>query len=144
MMSPLEYLFVMMMKTQNPDPDSLAKVEPASGVAVVDRNQIVVNKEGRIEMRTILMQSQDSSEDTLEAPLRITKQWEPMFKIGAPLAIRIDESGQTYNARVSRIVTVRDDEGETTQVIARMSGTEAALQPGLTATAIMAQPQKFN
>lgn len=144
MMSPLEYLFLMMMKTQNPDPDSLSQVEPASGEAVIDHNQVIVNKDGRIEMRTILMQSQDSSEDNLEAPLRITKQWEPMFKIGAPLTIKIDESGQTYNARVSRIVTVRDEGGETMQVIARMSRAETALQPGQTATAIMTQPQTFN
>lgn len=138
MMSPLEYLFVMMMKTNNPDANSLSNIEPTSGEAVAeDHNPIVINKNGHIEMRTILMQSEDPAQEILEVPLRITKDWVPMFKIGAPVSLRVDENGKTYNAKVDRIVTVKDGSGETVQAIAALARADAALKPGQTATAVL-------
>lgn len=138
MMSPLEYLFVMMMRTNNPDPDALNRVEPANGAAsIMTTEPVTVNKSGRLEMRTILMEAHDPSADKLEAPLRITSQWEPMFKIGAPLEIKLDDTGKSYNATISRIEKIRDENGETIQVIATMGKPDVTLQPGLTATATM-------
>jgi hypothetical protein len=136
MMSPLDYLFLMMMKTKQPDPDAMSKVEPSSG-EIVDSKNIVVAKNGSLEMRTILMEPRNAMSEKLEAPLRITSQWEPMFKIGAPITVKMDQSGQIYTAKVARIETTRDDSGETIQVIAELDKGEAALQPGLTATATM-------
>ncbi|MDB5491234.1 MAG: hypothetical protein JWO78_1083 [Micavibrio sp.] len=137
MMSPLEYLFVMMMRTNNPDADSLNRVEPALGSALMPTEPVKIDKTGRLEMRTILMEAHDPTIDKLEAPLRITPQWEPMFKIGNPLEIKIDDSGKSYNATISRIEKIRDENGESIQVIATMGKPDAVLQPGLTATATM-------
>lgn len=137
MMSPLEYLFVMMMRTNHPDGEALNKVEPATGSAVIHSEPVTINKAGRLEMRTILMEAHDPAAEKLEAPLRITSQWEPMFKIGSPLEIKIDDSGKSYNATVSRIEKIRDEDGESIQVIATMGKPDALLQPGLTATATM-------
>jgi hypothetical protein len=144
MMSPLEYLFVMMMRTNHPDGDALNNVEPATGNAVVEIDPVTVNKTGRLEMRTILMEAHDPTAEKLEAPMRITSQWEPMFKIGSPLEIRIDDTGKSYNATISRIEKIRDESGESIQVIATMGKPDTVLQPGLTATATMKPPTIAN
>ena len=137
MMSPLEYLFVMMMRTNHPDGDALNQVEPAMGSAVMPTEPVRIDKTGRLEMRTILMEAHDPTTDQLEAPLRITSQWEPMFKIGSPLEIKVDHSDRSYNATITRIEKIRDEDGESIQVIATMGKPDAMLQPGLTATATM-------
>lgn len=137
MMSPLEYLFVMMMRTNNPDGDTLNKVEPAVGTAVTEADPVAINKTGRLEMRTILMEAHDPTSEKLEAPIRITSQWEPMFRIGAPMDVKLDDNGKSYNATISRIEKIRDENGESIQVIATMGKSDAVLQPGQTATATM-------
>lgn len=144
MMSPLEYLFVMMMRANHPDPETMNQVEPASGQASVSRDPLMINKGGHIEMRTILMEPRDATAEKLEAPLRIMPQWEPMFKIGSPIAITIDESGKTYNAKVSRIETIKDESGQSMQVIAEMTKSDVALQPGQTATAMITSAMPNN
>lgn len=137
MMSPLEYLFVMMMKTGHPDAEALNRVEPASGEVQADTRAMVVNKSGRVEMRTILMEPRDSASEKFELPMRITADWEPLFKIGAPVAVVMDKSGKHYPAHISRIETIRDENGQSIQAIAQMAGADAALQPGMMATATL-------
>ena len=125
------------MRTNHPDGETLNRVEPATGSAVLATEPVTIDKTGRLEMRTILMEAYDPTTEKLEAPLRITSQWEPMFKIGNPLEIKVDDSGKSYNATITRIEKIRDEDGESIQVIATMGKPDAVLQPGLTATATM-------
>lgn len=139
MMSPLEYLFFAMMSSQNPDPSVLTgmnNMEPASG-KMAAHNALVVEQNGFFEMRTILMEPHNDMEEKLEAPMRITPEWIPAFKIGAPVSITIDATSKTYDARIARIESITDNTGMTIQVIAEMNRPVAELQPGMTALATM-------
>ncbi len=139
MMSPLEYLFFAMMSSQNPDPAMLTgmnNLEPAAGKPAT-HNALVVEQNGFFEMRTILMEPHDDMAEKLEAPMRITPEWIPAFKIGAPINITIDATSKTYDARIARIESITDNTGMTVQVIAEMTRPVAELQPGMTALATM-------
>ena len=144
-MSPLEYLFFTMMSVQSADPAALAvtRIEPASGDPIA-RQSMAINDEGHLQMKTILMEPRDLSAHNLEAPLRITAEFLPWFKIGADLDVTLDESGQTYSANVSRIERVTDSQGETIQVILEMAQDASKapeIQPGMTGIARLTKVQ---
>lgn len=138
MMSPLEYLFFAMMSAQNPDPSVLTgmnHIEPATGDATTATK--IIEQNGFFEMRTILMEPHNELAQKLEAPMRITPEWIPAFKIGAPLSIKIDATEKTYPAHIARIVSITDANGLTIQVIAEMDQRVEELKPGMTAMATM-------
>jgi hypothetical protein len=141
-MSPLEYLFFAMMSTQQPDPalGNLTSIEPAAGKSAV-QNTMVVSRNGHFEMPTILMEPRDRMADKIEAPMRITPEWTPVFKVGAPLSIKIDETNKVYDAKIARIESITDETGLTVQVIAELEKKPAELQPGMTGVAIMTSTQ---
>lgn len=142
MTSPLEYLFLALFSSQNPDPsalDGVHKIEPAAGDAtsisqVIDRN-------GHYEMRTILMEPRDTSVETLEAPMRITAEWVPIFKIGTPVSIQLDGKDKTYAGKIVRIESTTDATGTTVQAIAEIDKkvvkSSTDLQPGTMGLATM-------
>lgn len=135
MMSPLEYLFFAMMSTQNPDPAAVDGMKGATPTTTAGQHTALLDKDGRFEMKTILMEPRDSGNEKLEAPLRILPEWIPAFTIGAPLKIQIDETRKTYDARVSRIESITDSTGMTVQVIAELNKATADVEPGMTALA---------
>ncbi len=136
-MSPLEYLFFAMMSTQQPDPalSALTQLEPAAGNA--SQNTMVVSRNGHFEMRTILMEPRDRMVEKIEAPMLITPEWMPVFKVGTPVSIKIDETGKSYDAKIARIESITDSAGLTIQVIAELDKKPVELQPGMTGVAIM-------
>lgn len=137
-MSPLEYLFFAMMSTQQPDPalSALTQIEPAAGNSST-QSTMVVSRNGHFEMRTILMEPRDRMAEKIEAPMRITPEWVPVFKIGAPISIKIDETNEIYGAKIARIESITDETGLSVQVIAELDKKPAELQPGMTGVAIM-------
>ena len=143
MTSPLEYLFLALFSSQTPDPavlDGVHKIEPAAGNATTSISQ-VIDRDGHFEMRTILMEPRDSSVETLEAPMRITAEWVPVFKIGTPVSIQLDGSDKTYPGKIARIESTTDSTGTTVQAIAEIDKNQvknsASLQPGTMALATM-------
>ena len=137
MMSALEYLLLVMMTSQ-PDPSgmTLQKIEPSSGDPVT-RESLQIHSDGHVAMRTILMEPRDMMAEKLEAPVRISPDLVPMFKIGTPLSITVDETGTAYMAKISRIENITDAAGSSVQVIAELDRKPEELQPGMTGTAIM-------
>ena len=132
MMTPLEYLFFALFSSQNPDPslaDGLNNIAPAAGDATANISQ-VVERNDHFEMRTILMEPRDSNSKTLEAPMRITAEWVPVFKIGMPVSVQIDGSDKTYAGKIERIESVTDKSGQVIQAIATIR-TATDLQPGM-------------
>lgn len=141
MASPLEYLLLMMMSTPGTGdlPANVAHIEPASGDAKAE--VLVVDRNGSLHMRTILMEPRDTAAEKLEAPVRITPEWVPSFKIGSKVDVMIDETGKTYAAKVNRIESITDASGQSVQVILEMNKAKEALQPGMTGTATLSTIQ---
>jgi hypothetical protein len=138
MMSALEYLLLMMMTSQ-PDASAtatLTKIEPSSG-DVLSRESFVIKNNGQIAMRTILMEPRDMMAEKLEAPVRISPDLLPLFKVGSPLSITVDDTGAAYKARIARIESITDASGSSIQVIAELDRKPEELQPGMIGTAIM-------
>lgn len=136
MTSPLEYLLLMMLSTQ-PDASHagvLSRVEPASGNPV-DRESFLIQEDGRITMRTILMEPQNLMTERFEAPVKIPPEWLPSFKVGTPLDVHVDATGKTYEARIIRIESITDETGSSVQVITALKNRPAELEPGMVATA---------
>lgn len=144
MMSPLEYLFLALFSSQNPDPsvmDGVHNIEPAAGNATAPISQII-DRDGYFEMRTILMEPRDNTQETLEAPMRITAEWVPVFKIGAPVTLKMDGSEKSYTGKIVRIESTTDDTGTTVQAIAEIDKAKikgnSDLQPGIMGLATIA------
>lgn len=137
MMSTLEYMLLMMMTAQ-PDPSavSMSKIEPSSGDPLT-RETLVVQSNGRIEMQTILMEPRDMMAERLEAPIRITPDLVPLFKIGAPLTVMVEGTSSGYPAKIARIESITDATGLSVQVIAELDKKTEELKPGMIATAVM-------
>lgn len=138
MMTPLEYLFFALFSSQNPDPslaEGLNSIAPAAGDATANISQ-VIERNDHFEMRTILMEPRDSNAKTLEAPMRITAEWVPVFKIGTPISVQIDGSDKTYTGKIERIESVTDKSGQVIQAIAAIR-TNTDLQPGMVGLATM-------
>jgi hypothetical protein len=132
-----------LFSSQSPDPsalDGVHNIEPAAGKATGSVSQII-DRDGHFEMRTILMEPRDSTLETLEAPMRITAEWVPVFKIGTPITVQLDGSGQTYPGKIVRIESTTDSTGTTVQAIAeidkRKVKNSADLQPGIMGLASM-------
>lgn len=142
MTSPLEYLLLMMLSTQ-PDASNatlLSHIEPASGNPR-DMESFVIQDDGRITMRTILMEPQNMMTERLEAPVKIPPEWVPSFKIGTPLKIRIDATGKAYDAKIVRIESITDETGESIQAIVALKNRPEELQPGMVGTATVTSVQ---
>ena len=137
MMTALEYLLLVMMTSQ-PDASGMAlqEIEPSSGDPVT-RESLQIHNDGRVAMRTILMEPRDMMAEKLEAPVRITPDLVPMFKIGTPLSITVDDTGTAYRAKIARIENITDATGSSVQVIAELDRKPEELQPGMTGTAVM-------
>ncbi len=145
MMSPIEYLFFALFSSQNPDPsvaDGLNQIAPAAGDARGTISQ-VIDRDGYFEMRTILMEPRDGSTETLEAPMRITSEWVPVFKIGSPISIQIDGAEQSYAGKIARIESTTDAKGTTIQAIAEIPiaamKKTTDLKPGMVGLATMVE-----
>lgn len=137
MPSPLEYLFLMMMTAPggaDQTGKSMAGINPAAGDSPTYES-MTVDPDGTFHIRTILMEPREIMSDRLEAPLRITPDWIPWFKIGTDMDITIDETGQTHPVKIIRIESITDAQGTTVQVILDAGRRNDALQPGMTATA---------
>lgn len=136
MPSPLEYLLLMTLSAQ-PNAlaaDMLANIEPASGNAK-DTESFVIQDNGHVTMRTILMEPQNMMSEHFEAPMKIPPEWVPSFTIGTPLNVKIDATGKTYAAKVVRIESITDEHGSTIQVISALKKRPEELQPGMVGTA---------
>ncbi len=139
MMSSLEYLLLMMMTSQ-PDPSAagaLSKIEPSTGDPLT-RETFVIQDDGRMAMQTILMEPRDIMAEKLEAPIRISPDLVPLFKIGTPLSVTVGETSATYKATITRIESITDETGLSVQAIADLEKKPEELKPGMMATAIMA------
>lgn len=142
MTSPLEYLLLMMLSTQ-PDGSSagvLSRVEPAAGNPT-DRESFLLQEDGHVTMRTILMEPQNLMTERFEAPVKIPPEWLPSFKVGMPLEIEIDATGRTYDARIIRIESITDETGSSIQVITALKNRPEELQPGMVGTATIKSVQ---
>jgi hypothetical protein len=136
MPSPLEYLLLLTVTGTDPGLD-LNRIAPAAGDAATPP-AIVMEENGTITMKTILMEPSGTvMSPRLEAPVRITPDLVPLFKINHPVILTLDETGATQTAKVARIVSVTDSSGQTIQAILELDRTTDALQPGMTATGQM-------
>jgi hypothetical protein len=140
MPSPLEYLLLMMMSGPDAAADAahgLNRINPATGDATI-RESILMEDSGTMTMKTILMEPPGTeTAKTLEAPVRITPDLVPSFKINQPVILTIDETGSRHVGRVARIESITDESGQIIQVILELSAMPESLQPGMTATARM-------
>lgn len=68
---------------------------------------------------------------SLRAQLFVPSSWVRWMKPGKPFTIAVDETGQTYTARVARISGRIDGASQTVEVLARFDKVPANLLPGM-------------
>ena len=79
---------------------------------------------------------------SLKAQIFVPAAWIGWLKTGTPLAIRMNESGQSFKARVAKLNSRVDGVSQQLEVEARIEKGEGQLLPGMVGTAVFAPPQK--
>lgn len=77
----------------------------------------------------------------LELELIAPSKWAPWLKVGHVFDIRIDETGKTYPAKVTRVGARIDPVSQTFKVVAIVDGEYTELSPGMSGTITLNPPE---
>jgi RND family efflux transporter MFP subunit len=108
---------------------------PFSG-AVVDRN---ANPHEVIAPSTPLLRIVDR--ERLEIELLVSSSALPSLQPGTAFIFRIDETGETYPARIVRLGAAIEPASQTVKVFGAFDGTSAGVLQGMSGTAILPDPK---
>ena len=76
----------------------------------------------------------------LELEFLAPSKWAPWLKVGHVFEIRVDETGKTYPARVTRVAARIDSVSQTLKVAALVDGEYTELSPGMSGTITVNPP----
>ena len=126
-----------------------AKAEVQELEAMVSKCKITAPYQGKVVEQKVrsqqfvqvgqpLLDILDSS--GLELEFLAPSKWAPWLKVGHVFEIRVDETGKTYPARVTRVAARIDSVSQTFKVAALVDGEYTELSPGMSGTITVNPP----
>ncbi len=127
-----------------------AKAEVNELTAIVSKCTIIAPFNGRVVEQKIrseqfaqsgqsLLEILDNS--ALELEFVAPSKWASWLKVGYPFDIRIDETGRSYPAKITRVAARIDSVSQTLKVAAVVNGNYEELSPGMSGSIEIASPK---